>query len=139
MPLILGGVCGGPESGRAEESSRSPEGCREAGSGSRNDGLGPRVDFLNLKTRPIPPVPASEQSFLGVLGGDIAGYPNGRRPGDDTVDISLRAVMGALLDEAVAPNGQLPYTDGVLTNAAQFDDAFPYLATPIPGSPNETP
>src|SRR5689334_22448096 len=40
--------------------------------------------------------PADMQSNFGVAGGDLAGFPNGRRPGDDTVDIALRVVMGRL-------------------------------------------
>ena len=72
-----------------------------------------------------------------MIAGDLAGYPNGRRPGDDAVDISLRAVMGVLLPEADAPDGQLPYTDGVRQHADQFDDTFPYLTTPLPGSPTD--
>jgi hypothetical protein len=81
-------------------------------------------------------VPAGAQNNLGVIGGDSAGYPNGRRPGDDVVDISLRAVMGVLLDNTVAPSGQLPYTDGAFVDATFFDTTFPYLRTPIGGSPN---
>jgi hypothetical protein len=87
---------------------------------------------LNLD---VPPVPAAQQNNLGALGGDIAGYPNGRRPGDDVVDMSLRVVMGVLLDASVAPDGQLPYTDGAYVDASFFDQKFPYLRTPIPGSP----
>jgi len=52
------------------------------------------------------------------------------------VDISLRAVMGVLLPEGDAPSGQLPYTDGALVDATAFDAAFPYLTTPLPGSPS---
>jgi hypothetical protein len=74
----------------------------------------------------ISPTTKDEQHRLGVIGGDNAGFPNGRRPGDDVVDIELRVAMG----------GTLPYTDGALQSAEQFDDAFPYLTTPIPGSPN---
>ncbi|MEM6453532.1 MAG: DUF4331 domain-containing protein [Acidobacteriota bacterium] len=92
-------------------------------------------EMMRLNTA-IPPTPRAQQNNLGVIGGDLAGYPNGRRPGDDTVDISLRAVMGVLLDETVAPSGQLPYTDGADQNAMQFGDAFPYLNNPLPGSPN---
>ena len=44
----------------------------------------------------IAAIPAAQQINLGVAGGDLAGFPNGRRPGDDTVDIALRVVMGAL-------------------------------------------
>jgi hypothetical protein len=70
------------------------------------------------------------------LGNDLAGFPNGRRPGDDVVDIALRAVMGVLLDETDAPAGQLPYTDGAFVDASFFDESFPYLKTPLAGSLN---
>ena len=73
---------------------------------------------------------------LSNAGCDPAGFPNGRRPGDDVVDIALRVVQGFLLPAADAPDGQLPYTDGALVEATQFDTAFPYLKTPLPGSPN---
>jgi len=93
------------------------------------------AEMLRLNTA-IPPVPAARQKNLGVLAGDLAGFPNGRRPGDDVVDIALRAVMGVLLDASKAPDGQLPYTDGAYVDAGMFDNAFPYLTTPIAGSPN---
>lgn len=91
----------------------------------------------------IPPVPGTEQNDLGVLGGDNAGFPNGRRPGDDVVDVELRVAMGVLChafpgvfcDPADAPSGDLPYTDGALVDASFFDDSFPYLTAPLPGSP----
>lgn len=82
----------------------------------------------------VPPVPADRQSNLGVLGGDLAGYPNGRRPGDDVVDITLRVLMGALLPTADAPASELPLTDGAWVDALQFDPVWPYLRTPVPGS-----
>jgi hypothetical protein len=94
----------------------------------------------------IPPTPSLAQNNLGVLGGDNAGFPNGRRPGDDVVDAELRVAMGVLChafpgvfgcDPADAPAGALPYTDGALQDAAQFDAVFPYLRPPVPGSPNE--
>ena len=87
---------------------------------------------LNLD---VAPTPASAQSNLGVIGGDNAGYPNGRRPGDDVVDISLRVVMGVLLDPAIAPDGQLPFTDGAIVDASYFDVSFPFLRDPLPGAP----
>jgi len=92
-------------------------------------------EMMRLDTT-TPITPAAGQNRLGVVGGDLAGYPNGRRPGDDVVDVSLRAVMGVLLTPQEAPSGQLPLTDGVLVDSTFFDDAFPYLRTPIPGSPN---
>lgn len=93
------------------------------------------AEMLRLNTA-IPAVDAAAQNNLGVIGGDLAGFPNGRRPGDDVVDIALRAVMGVLLDASVAPDGQLPYTDGAYVDAAMFDSRFPYLLTPLPGSPD---
>ncbi|MEL7187466.1 MAG: DUF4331 family protein, partial [Pseudomonadota bacterium] len=92
-------------------------------------------EMLRLNTV-IAPVTAPQQSPLGVLAGDNAGYPNGRRPGDDVVDIALRVVMGVLLDPTDAPAGQLPFTDGAYVDASFFDETFPYLQTPLPGSPN---
>lgn len=100
-------------------------------------------EMLRLNTS-IAPTPAAAQNNLGVLGGDNAGFPNGRRPGDDVVDIELRVAMGVLCHAfpgvfctpADAPSGNLPFTDGTLQDASQFDDRFPYLTTPLPGSPN---
>jgi hypothetical protein len=91
----------------------------------------------------VPPTPKAQQSDLGLFGGDNAGFPNGRRPGDDVVDIELRAAMGAIChafpgvfcSPADAPAGNLPFTDGALVDASFFDNAFPYLRTPLPGSP----
>jgi hypothetical protein len=110
-------------------------------------------EMLRLNTS-IAPKAAAAQDSLGVLGGDTAGFPNGRRPGDDVVDIALRAVMGVLLPAAQAPSGQLPYTDGALINATigyapdgtitadprfrLLRDTFPYLQVPLSGSPNPT-
>ena len=65
---------------------------------------------------------------------DPTGFPNGRRPGDDVVDIALRVVEGILLSGAAAPGGGVPFHDGVLQDARQFDSTFPYLKTPNPGS-----
>src|SRR5262249_4994818 len=72
---------------------------------------------------------------LTRAGCDPAGFPNGRRPGDDVVDIELRVAMGYLLNTADAPSGQLPFVDGAGVNARAFDVSFPYLASPIPGAP----
>ena len=84
----------------------------------------------------------AEQNNLGVAGGDNAGFPNGRRPGDDVVDAALRVSMGLLCHIPAlnlcspedAPAGTAAITDGVLQSADQFDNAFPYLTTPIGGS-----
>jgi len=102
-------------------------------------------EMQRLNTVDIAPVPAADQNRLGVVGGDAAGFPNGRRPGDDVVDIELRVAMGLLCTINLgcapgdAPSGALPFTDGALQNASQFDSTFPYLKSPIPGSPNNAP
>ena len=101
------------------------------------DGLnktGGAGEMLRLNTA-IAAKPAEAQNALGVIGGDVAGFPNGRRPGDDVVDVALRVLMGKLLSADVAPSGQLPFTDGAAVDASMFDVHFPYLGTPIPGSP----
>ena len=78
---------------------------------------------------------------LGFLGGDLAGFPNGRRVGDDVVDIELRVLAGATPFTPafnVAPNNVLG--DGVNQNDVPFLTVFPYLATPRSGydSPTST-
>jgi len=103
-------------------------------------------EMLRLNTS-IGPTSVAQQSRLGVLGGDNAGFPNGRRPGDDVVDIELRVAMGVLctvsgVNTAVgckasdAPAGTLHYTDGAYISSAFFANEFPYLRAPHPGSPN---
>lgn len=107
---------------------------------------GATADMLRLNTA-IAPVPMGSQNRLGVLGGDMAGFPNGRRPGDDVVDIELRVAMGVLctiptVNTAVgctaadAPAGTLHYTDGAYISDMFFANEFPYLRAPLKGSPN---
>jgi hypothetical protein len=79
---------------------------------------------LNMLTPPC----ASGCSRLGVIGGDPAGYPNGRRLADDVVDISLQVVEGELIGN---PND---LGDGVDRNDVRFRRSFPYLALPHSGS-----
>jgi hypothetical protein len=79
--------------------------------------------------------PSSSPSRLGLLGGDVAGFPNGRRVFDDVVDISLRAVAGGTPFTPatnVAPNNALG--DGVANNDVPFLTRFPYLGTPQSGN-----
>jgi len=84
---------------------------------------------LNLKV----PV-AAQPDRLGVLAGDLQGFPNGRRLGDDAVDISIQAVEGAAqtgkLVDALAAG------DKVDTNDNAFGDVFPYVALPNQGAVN---
>jgi hypothetical protein len=71
--------------------------------------------------------PSQNPSRFGVLGGDLAGFPDGRRLTDDVVDIEERVVGGALI------GNNLPLGDGVDQNDKPFLDSFPYLAAPTAG------
>lgn len=101
------------------------------------------AEMLRLNTK-IPVTAAAGQKPLGVLAGDNAGFPNGRRPGDDVVTSVLRVAMGVLCTlgdkttfgclPADAPSGTLPYTvGGANVSAGQFSSGFPYLAAPVAG------
>jgi hypothetical protein len=71
-------------------------------------------------------------SRLGVIGGDVAGFPNGRRLSDDIIDVSLRVVLGVLLDDHQALADTIG--DGVDENDVPFNSAFPYVGYPTAGS-----
>lgn len=87
---------------------------------------GPVADLLRLNTGIAPTAPALA-SRLGLLAGDSAGFPNGRRVFDDVTDIALRAVAGVLNPAFnVSPNNALG--DGVNVNDAPYRTTFPYLA-----------
>ena len=83
--------------------------------------------------------PSATENRFGVIGGDSAGFPNGRRLADDVVDIQLRVVGGYL----VAPDQggkKLPLGDGTDANDQPFGSTFPYvpsLKNEIGGSPTE--
>jgi len=79
----------------------------------------------------IPPC-SSTCSRLGVLGGDIAGFPNGRRLSDDIIDESLRVVLGVLLPDHQDIANTIG--DGVDANDVPFNTQFPYVAYPHSGS-----
>ena len=90
-------------------------------------------EMLRLNTSIAPKtVGQSGYSRLGVIGGDTGGFPNGRRVGDDVIDISLRVVAG-VLDPTFnrAPNNAL--TDGVDGSDQPYLTSFPYLGTPYQG------
>jgi len=87
---------------------------------------GPIADLLRLNTG-VAPTPPGSASRLGLLGGDPAGFPNGRRLADDVTDISLRAVAGVFNPAFnISPNNRLG--DGVNVNDAPYRTTFPYLA-----------
>jgi hypothetical protein len=90
---------------------------------------GPIADLLRLNTG-VRPTPSASASRLGLLGGDAAGFPNGRRVFDDVTDIALRLVVGGVLAAPFpgynpAINGRLG--DGVNVNDTPYRTAFPYL------------
>jgi hypothetical protein len=89
---------------------------------------GPIADLLRLNTGVAPTLPASPFfGRLGLIGGDPAGFPNGRRLIDDVVDISLRLFVGVLNPAFnTFPNNRLG--DAVNVNDAPLRTTFPYLA-----------
>ncbi|MEQ3725414.1 DUF4331 domain-containing protein [Alcanivorax sp.] len=109
-------------------------------------------EMLRLNTG-IPATAAGAQVDLGVAGGDFAGFPNGRRPVDDVVDIALTAAEGFLCGADVngadpggeigncgtqdsQVNGGAIVNDGALPDPAAYLTMFPYLNTPLPGADN---
>ena len=96
-----------------------------------------QADMLRLNTAIPPPVQARASS--GVLGGDLAGFPNGRRVFDDVVSIELRAIAGAtysLVEPKFTPDALArQLTDGLTPSSLgmPFLDSFPYLGIPFDG------
>jgi hypothetical protein len=98
-----------------------------------------KADLLRLNTSVVPTAAVGNGNRLGVLGGDFAGFPNGRRLEDDVVDIELRAfaqgygpaVHAALGLPDKSPNDLLG--DGVDANDKPFLTSFPYVASPFQG------
>jgi len=91
-------------------------------------------EMLRLNVAIPPSAPVGQGNRLGLLGGDNAGFPNGRRLEDDVTDIELRAVAGATPFTPafnVSPNNVL--SDGVDTNDRPFLTGFPYVGTPHQG------
>jgi len=87
---------------------------------------------LRLNTAIPPSAGVCQGNALGVIAGDKAGFPNGRRIEDDVVDIEFRVVAGVLVPGFnIAPNNQLG--DGVNKNDKPCLASFPYLATPHQG------
>jgi hypothetical protein len=83
---------------------------------------------LNMSIPPCEPGRCNDYSRLGVIGGDVAGFPNGRRLADDVVDIELQVLEGELLGN---PND---LGDGVDKNDVGFESSFPFVALPHAGS-----
>jgi hypothetical protein len=92
------------------------------------------ADMLRLNVA-IPP--AAKPNVLGLLGGDIAGFPNGRRVFDDVVTVELRAFAGAtypLVNPSYTPDGAASaITEGLTPAANRYQSSFPYLGLPHDG------
>jgi hypothetical protein len=114
---------GAPEDGRTDIVQALLQGIPDLNQHAGIEGP-PAVDTIKLNLG-VPP--ADTEDRFGVIGGDVAGYPNGRRLGDDVVDIDLQVVAGFLKDNKV------PLGDGVDQNDKAFLPAFPYLAAPTSG------
>src|SRR5262245_30618709 len=84
-----------------------------------NQPAGVRPSEMLRLNMDVPPTPTPNR--MGVLGGDLAGFPNGRRLSDDVVDIELQVVAGALVGQRTTLG------DGVNTNDVPFMPTFPYL------------
>ena len=89
-----------------------------------------RADEIRLNLAIAPTGAVGQGNRLGVLGGDLAGFPNGRRLEDDVIDIAERAVGGALIGHS------LPLGDGVDANDVPYMASFPYQADPFSGFEN---
>src|SRR5580692_2607859 len=102
-----------------------------------------QADMLRLNTS-IPPTPPSASTFsiLGLIGGDVAGFPNGRRIVDDVVTIELRAIAGVvfnLIDPSYKPDAAIADVSDGLTGSSVTNkplSAFPYMGVPYDGYHN---
>jgi hypothetical protein len=92
-------------------------------------------DMLRLNVA-IPPT-TNNPNALGVVGGDLAGFPNGRRVFDDVVSIELKAIAGytiPLVDNSYTPDGAVSAVSSYITPANdRYQATFPYLGTPHDG------
>jgi Domain of unknown function (DUF4331) len=97
------------------------------------------ADMLRLNTAIKP---SSKPNELGVVGGDLAGFPNGRRVFDDVVTVEIRAIAGLtypLIDKKFTPDGAASLVTDGLTRAsvrAPYLSHFPYLGVPYSGFSN---
>jgi hypothetical protein len=92
------------------------------------------ADLLRLNVA-VPP--SKTANPIGLIAGDPAGFPNGRRVTDDVTAIELRAIAGAtlpLVDKSFTPDAAAAkLTDGTTNTNAPYLDSFPYLGTPAGG------
>jgi hypothetical protein len=95
-----------------------------------------QADMLRLNTAIKP---SASPNILGLLGGDLAGFPNGRRVFDDVVTVELRAIAGVtypLVDKSYTPDAAASAVTDGLTPAdlnVPYLTHFPYLGVPHSG------
>jgi len=111
-------------------------------SGFQNSTGSTPADLLRLNMA-IPP--SSSPNRSGILGGDLAGFPNGRRVFDDVATIEIRAIAGVtipLVDPTFTPDGAAgvvsdfsaaQFSSGQVPGSGRYIDHFPYLGTPLNG------
>jgi hypothetical protein len=111
-----------------------------------------QADMLRLNVA-VPPTPPGKENPIGLVAGDPAGFPNGRRLIDDVTAIELKAVAGAtipLVDSSYTPDAAAgALNDGTSNDNAPYGgpflDTFPYLSNPnsgyttVPGQPGGAP
>jgi hypothetical protein len=94
------------------------------------------ADQLRLNVA-IPPAPSAKANALGLVAGDPAGFPNGRRVFDDVVTVELRAIAGLtypLVNPSYTPDAAVnAITDGLTAASTSYLSQFPYLGTPQSG------
>jgi hypothetical protein len=88
--------------------------------------VGPVADLLRLNTA-VAPTSLAKRSRLGLLAGDPAGFPNGRRVSDDVVDIATRVVIGILAGDGFNGFPHNRVGDGVNKNDVPYRETFPYV------------
>ena len=96
-----------------------------------------QADLLRLN---MAIAPAKNPNILGVIGGDLAGFPNGRRVFDDTVTIEIRAIAGVtipLVDPSFKPDGAASlvsdFSPPQIPKGVNYQSHFPYLGVPFGG------
>jgi hypothetical protein len=96
-----------------------------------------QADFLRLN---MAIAPSSSPNILGILGGDLAGYPNGRRVFDDIVAVELRAIAGVtipLVDPSFTPDAAAgvinDFSPPAIPAGVRYEKQFPYLGEPFGG------
>jgi hypothetical protein len=137
--ILLRGIDGGTASALAGAIPSLAPFATAGGNQNTEEDDGPEVgDMLRLNIN-VPPTASGARNPLGFFGGDPAGFPNGRRVGDDVLDIDARAAAGGVLHALGAINCPVSVglSDNVQSNDVPYLDTFPYLGLPHQGFSHE--